>query len=96
MEIFTRKKPTDDMFVAELSLKTWISESMANSIMDVLDSNLVQQYGEQIDDIVTYMSTIFGLAMNCCEYSPEARINMSDVTASLIKLKTLALSRNMV
>jgi hypothetical protein len=96
MEIFTRKKPTDDMFVAELSLKTWINESMPNSIMDVLDSNLVQQYGEQIDDIVTYMSTIFGLAMNCCEYSPEARINMSDVTASLIKLKTLALSRNMV
>jgi hypothetical protein len=96
MEIFTRKKPTDDMFVAELSLKTWIGESMPNSIMDVLDSNLVQQYGEQIDDIVTYMSTIFGLAMNCCEYSPEARINMSDVTASLIKLKTLALSRNMV
>ncbi|WJX17418.1 hypothetical protein P8452_07339 [Trifolium repens] len=114
MEIFTRKKPTDDMFVAELSLKKWISEptddmfvaelslkkwiseSMPNSIMDVLDSNLVQQYGEQIDDIVTYMSTIFGLAMNCCEYSPEARINMADVTASLIKLKTLALSKNMV
>ncbi|KAK2408283.1 receptor kinase protein Xa21 [Trifolium repens] len=96
MEIFTRKKPADDMFVAELSLKTWISGSLPNSILEVLDSNLVQQYGEQIDDIVTYMSTIFGLAMNCCEYSPEARINMADVTSSLIKLKNLALSRNMV
>ena len=96
MEIFTRRKPTDDMFVAELSLKTWISESLTNSIMEVLDSNLVQQYGEQIDDILTYMSSIFCLALNCCEDSPEARINMADVTASLIKLKSLALSRNMV
>ncbi|WJX70903.1 non-specific serine/threonine protein kinase [Trifolium repens] len=91
MEIFTRRKPTDDMFVAEVSLKTWISRSLPNSIMDVLDSNLVQQNGEQIDDILTYMSSIFGLALNCCEDSPEARINMVDVTASLIKIKTLVL-----
>jgi hypothetical protein len=96
MEIFTRRKPTDDMFVAELSLKTWISQSLPNSIMEVLDSNLVQQYGGQIDDILTYMSSVFDLALNCCEDSPEARINMVDVTASLIKLKTLALGRNMV
>ncbi|WJX87993.1 hypothetical protein P8452_70123 [Trifolium repens] len=94
MEIFTRRKPTDDMFVAELSLKTWISQSLPNSIMEVLDSNLVQQYGEQIDDILTYMSSIFGLALNCCEDSPEARINMEDVTASLIKIKTLVVGAN--
>ncbi|XP_045802330.1 LRR receptor-like serine/threonine-protein kinase EFR [Trifolium pratense] len=94
MEIFTGKKPTDDMFVAELSLKTWISESLPNSIMEVLDSNLVQQNGEQIDDILTYMSSIFSLAMNCCEDSPEARMNMADVTSSLIKIKTSVLGAN--
>ncbi|WJX65966.1 hypothetical protein P8452_50571 [Trifolium repens] len=96
MEIFTRKKPTDEMFVEELSLKTWISRSLPNSIMDVLDSNLVQQNGEQIDDILTYMSSIFGLALNCCEDSPEARINMVDFTASLIKIKTLVLGVNRI
>ncbi|XP_045802306.1 receptor-like serine/threonine-protein kinase At1g78530 [Trifolium pratense] len=94
MEIFTGKKPTDDMFVAELSLKTWICESLPNSIMDVLDSNLVQQNGEQIIDILTYMSSIFGLALNCCEDSPEARIIMADVTALLIKIKTSVLGAN--
>ncbi|KAK2408289.1 receptor kinase protein Xa21 [Trifolium repens] len=94
MEIFTRRKPTDDMFGAELSLKTWISQSLPNSIMEVLDSNLVQQYGGQIDDILTYMSSIFDLALNCCEDSPEARNNMADVTASLIKIKTLVVGAN--
>ena len=96
MEIFTRRKPTDDMFVAELSLKTWINGSLPNSIMQVLDSNLVQQIGEQIDVILTHMSSIFSLALNCCEDSPEARINMTDVIASLTKIKTLVLGANKV
>ncbi|GAU48579.1 hypothetical protein TSUD_369490 [Trifolium subterraneum] len=91
MEIFTGKKPTDDMFVAELNLITWISGSLPNSIIKVLDSNLVQQNGEQIDDLLTCMSSIFALAMNCCKDSPEARMNMVDVTASLIKIKTSVL-----
>ncbi|XP_039685027.1 probable LRR receptor-like serine/threonine-protein kinase At3g47570 [Medicago truncatula] len=96
MEIFTRKKPTDDMFVAELNLKTWINGSLPNSIMEVLDSNLVQQIGEQIDDILTHISSIFGLALSCCEDLPKARINMADVIKSLIKIKTLVLRANRV
>ncbi|RHN41177.1 putative protein kinase RLK-Pelle-LRR-XII-1 family [Medicago truncatula] len=96
MEIFTRRKPIDDMFVAELSLKTWISRSLPNSIMEVMDSNLVQRTGDQIDDILTHMSSIFSLALNCCEDSPEARINMADVIATLIKIKTLVVGANTV
>jgi len=95
MEIFTRRKPTDDMFVAELSLKTWINGSLPNSIMEVMDSNLVQLTGDQIDDISTHMSSIFSLALSCCEDSPEARINMTDVIASLIKSKTSIFGANM-
>ncbi|KAL5063094.1 hypothetical protein RYX36_024831 [Vicia faba] len=96
MEIFTRRKPTDDMFVGDLSLKTWIGESLSDSILEVLDSNLVQQNGEQMDDILTHMSSIFGLALNCCEHSPGARINMADVKATLIKIKTLIFGRSAI
>ncbi|RHN41175.1 putative protein kinase RLK-Pelle-LRR-XII-1 family [Medicago truncatula] len=96
MEIFTKRKPIDDMFVAELSLKTWISRSLPNSIMEVMDSNLVQITGDEIDDILTHMSSIFSLALSCCEDSPEARINMAEVIASLIKIKTLVVGANAV
>jgi hypothetical protein len=82
------------MFVAELSLKTWISQSLPNSIMEVMDYSLIQQNGEQIDDILTYMKSIFGLALSCCKDSHEARINMANVTVSLIKIKTLVLGAN--
>lgn len=93
MEIFTRRKPTDDIFVGDLNLKTWISGSLPNSTLEVLDPNLVQQNGEQMDGILTHMSPIFGLALNCCEHSPEARINMVDVKAMLIKIKTSIFGR---
>ncbi|KAF7841384.1 receptor kinase-like protein Xa21 [Senna tora] len=43
MEVFTRKKPTDDMFVEGLSLKDWVSNSTPHSIVKVLDANLLQR-----------------------------------------------------
>ena len=37
LEMFTRRKPTDDMFDGELSLKEWLSEALeANAIDQVL------------------------------------------------------------
>jgi len=43
--------------------------------------NLDSQHGKEIHDILA-------LTLRCCEDSPEARINMTDVTVSLIKIKT--------
>ncbi|KAI5447713.1 hypothetical protein KIW84_015242, partial [Lathyrus oleraceus] len=84
MEIFTAKKPTNEMFAGELTLKTWISESMGRSIMEIVDFNLGSQHEKEIHEILA-------LALRCCEDSPEARINIIDVSTSLIKIKTLFL-----
>ena len=90
MEIFTGKKPTNEMFAEELTLKTWISESMHNSVvLEVVDSNLVSQHGKEIHELLAHVSSIFVLALRCCEDLPEARVSMTDVSASLIKIKTL-------
>ncbi|PHT58464.1 hypothetical protein CQW23_00827 [Capsicum baccatum] len=40
METFTRKKPMDNLFVEELSLKRWVFESFPNRVMDFVDVNL--------------------------------------------------------
>ncbi|XP_020968660.1 putative receptor-like protein kinase At3g47110 isoform X4 [Arachis ipaensis] len=89
MEVFTRKMPTDDMFAAELSLKSWINQSLPNSIIEVVDYNLVQLYGEQIDNILPHISSILELALSCCVNPPEERITMTDVVVSLTKIKNL-------
>lgn len=81
MEIFTGKKPTNEMFSDKLTLKSWISESMLSSIMEVVDYNLVSQHEKE-------MYEILALALRCCEDSPEGRINIKDVSSSLLKIKT--------
>ncbi|QHO24610.1 probable LRR receptor-like serine/threonine-protein kinase At3g47570 [Arachis hypogaea] len=88
METFTRKKPTDDLFVAGLSMKGWISESLSRAIDRVVDSNLLQDEGHHhVDDIIASTSSILKLALNCCEDLPEERMNMTDIAASLNKVK---------
>ncbi|KAL0423458.1 UNVERIFIED_CONTAM: hypothetical protein Sradi_0880600, partial [Sesamum radiatum] len=35
IETFTVKKPTDEMFSAELKMKSWVRKSYPNSIMQI-------------------------------------------------------------
>ncbi|PIA54652.1 hypothetical protein AQUCO_00900902v1, partial [Aquilegia coerulea] len=40
LELFTGKKPTDEMFVGELDLPKWVSMALPDRIMDIVDSAL--------------------------------------------------------
>ncbi|EOY13281.1 Uncharacterized protein TCM_031805 [Theobroma cacao] len=41
IETLTRKKPTDEMFVGEMSLKHWVTESLPSVLTEVVDGNLL-------------------------------------------------------
>ncbi|KAI9083716.1 hypothetical protein K1719_034305 [Acacia pycnantha] len=90
MEVFTRKRPTEDMFVDGLSLKSWVSESMSSALLtQVIDSNLLEGDEQNIGNILTTTSSVLELALNCCANSPRRRCNMSHVVVSLNKIKDL-------
>ncbi|XP_011041362.1 PREDICTED: probable LRR receptor-like serine/threonine-protein kinase At3g47570 [Populus euphratica] len=40
MEMFTRKKPADEMFEGEMSLKRLLKESLPDSVIDIVDSSM--------------------------------------------------------
>ena len=42
LEMLTRKKPIDEMFVGELSLRQWVKASIPYKIMEVIDGNLLR------------------------------------------------------
>ncbi|XP_028788634.1 receptor kinase-like protein Xa21 [Neltuma alba] len=88
MEMFTRKKPTDEMFVESLGLKDWVSKSTPHSIINILDVNLLHEANPNINNILPHMSSIFELALSCCTELPEARILMNDVVVSLKKIRS--------
>ncbi|XP_047967287.1 probable LRR receptor-like serine/threonine-protein kinase At3g47570 [Salvia hispanica] len=88
MEVFTRKKPSDDMFVGDLSLKTWIQRSVPEFTYQVIDANLVMNVDEEHGDkIVEFASSILELALKCCADSSYERINMKEALAQLQKIQ---------
>ncbi|XP_054813353.1 receptor kinase-like protein Xa21 [Prosopis cineraria] len=96
LEVFTRKRPTEDIFVSRLSLKSWVSESMPHAIIQVMDSNLSQGDEHHINNTLTSASSILDLALNCCINLPKAQSNMIDVVVSLNKIKASFMHRQQV
>ena len=92
METFVRKKPIDEMFMEELTLKSWV-ESSTNNIMEVIDANLLTKEDESFalkqacfSLKQACFSSIMTLALDCAAEPPEKRINMKDVVVRLKKL----------
>ncbi|KAG6692169.1 hypothetical protein I3842_10G100100 [Carya illinoinensis] len=86
METFTRKKPTDDMFAGEMSLKRWVNEALPISMIDIVDASLLgnERYYIASEECI---SLIMGLALDCCADLPKQRTNMKIVLATLKKIK---------
>ncbi|KAM3393911.1 hypothetical protein P3S68_002912 [Capsicum galapagoense] len=83
LETFTRRKPNE--FEGDLSLKQWVSYSLPEAIMDVVDANLVTATANQKElDVV---ASIMKVALDCCAEYPGRRTNMKDVVGMLQKIK---------
>ncbi|RVX13491.1 putative LRR receptor-like serine/threonine-protein kinase [Vitis vinifera] len=87
METFTRRRPTDETFSEEMSMKNWVWDSLCGSITEVVDTNLLRGEDEQFMAKKQCISSILGLAMDCVADSPEERIHMKDVVNTLKKIK---------
>ena len=84
METFTRKKPTEDMFAGEMSLKRWVEDFLPLSEIEVIDANLRGAEGHSAMDCI---SSLMRLALECCAESPGQRIDMKNVSVTLNKIK---------
>ena len=93
METFTRRRPSDEMFAENLSLKRWIQESMRNERVEVVDDNLLKPGDEHLGRKLECFSSVMELAFRCTAESPRERIGVRDALAALekIKLQFLAL-----
>ena len=91
METFTRKNPTDEMFVGEMSLKGWTKQALPDSVIEVIDVNLLKRGKKNFNAKLDCMLFIMKLAMDCSTMAPEEGLNMRVVVTTLknIKLKFL-------
>ncbi|CAK9163427.1 unnamed protein product, partial [Ilex paraguariensis] len=87
MEMFRRKKPTEEMFAGELSLKSWVDKALHGSIIEVVDTNLMRDEYEHYSAKEHGVSSLLRLAMDCSSDLPDNRINMKDALVRLQKIK---------
>ncbi|XP_062009586.1 probable LRR receptor-like serine/threonine-protein kinase At3g47570 [Rosa rugosa] len=89
METFSRRKPTDEIFVGEMRLNQWVANFLvADAIIEVVDATLLGT--EEDHDFVCKrecLSSIMRLAIACSAESPEERINMQEAVAMLKAIK---------
>lgn len=89
LEMFTGKKPTDEVFEGEMNLKVMVSQCIdCNSIMEVVDSNMMREGDEHFAIKAECVLSICGLAMACLEDSPQQRISAKEIVSKLQQLRT--------
>ncbi|GKU94284.1 hypothetical protein SLEP1_g7803 [Rubroshorea leprosula] len=87
METFTRRKPTDELFTGEMSLKLWVRESLSYSVTKIVDPNLINREEKHYNAKINCVTSIMELALNYCAESPRERPNVMDVAAMIKKIK---------
>ncbi|KAE8706117.1 putative Leucine-rich repeat protein kinase family protein [Hibiscus syriacus] len=89
METVTRKKPTDEMFTGERSLKSWVKESISSTLLNqVVDMNLLSTNGREHSAANNCTLSILQVALECSAESPDERLNTKEIVTKLEKIKT--------
>ncbi|PRQ37599.1 putative protein kinase RLK-Pelle-LRR-XII-1 family [Rosa chinensis] len=87
-EILTRKKPTDELFFGELTLRQWINASIPERVIEVVDSGLLSiQDGRDVNFLERIVLYIMELGLECTLESPEERVDIKEVVSKLNKIK---------
>lgn len=90
METFTGVKPTNENFTDDLTITKWVSESLQDRPIEVVDPRLLTVANIQdIDAKMDCFCSIMQLALECTESLPENRIDMVNVLARLKKVKLM-------
>ncbi|GLJ28655.1 hypothetical protein SUGI_0564750 [Cryptomeria japonica] len=87
LEMVTRKRPSDDMFVGDMNLRKWVSSAFPNRLAEIVDWELFRDVNESMDDNRCLLSFIH-VGLLCSSESPRERPSMRDVANSLESLKT--------
>ncbi|CAM8991467.1 unnamed protein product [Rhodiola kirilowii] len=83
IETFTGKKPTDDEFNDEVSLRDYALASLHRPP----DADLLDESDQNFAEMEQCVHSILSLATNCTEELPVRRISMNDVVSKLAKIK---------
>ncbi|XP_041009191.1 probable LRR receptor-like serine/threonine-protein kinase At3g47570 [Juglans microcarpa x Juglans regia] len=89
LEMITRKKPTDDMFAGDFTLRQLVNASIPDRMMEVVDEGLLRiEDGRDTIALQSILSSILDLGLRCSEELPDTRMDTKTVLVKLNKIKS--------
>ncbi|XP_024195836.1 receptor kinase-like protein Xa21 [Rosa chinensis] len=88
LEIMARKKPTDEMFAGEVTLRQWVNVSIPDNVLEVVDAGLLSlEEGRDMFATESILMFILEIGLRCSEEVAEDRMDIKDVVPKLKKIK---------
>ncbi|XP_077225890.1 putative LRR receptor-like serine/threonine-protein kinase At3g47570 [Tasmannia lanceolata] len=103
LEIFTGKRPTDDMFKDGLSLYKFVQLSFPDRVMEILDplilledseeraTNIAENYNDKIHRLRECLVSLVRIGVVCSAESPRERMEMGDVVKEMCSIRNIYL-----
>ncbi|KAG4203959.1 hypothetical protein ERO13_A04G018100v2, partial [Gossypium hirsutum] len=107
LEMFTRKRPTDESFKEILSLRNFVKAALPGRVIDIIDPILLQERAKQgtvtnitlnkinlgNDIHLQCLNSIFEIGIICSADSPSKRMDMIDVVSKLCSIRYKVLTK---
>ena len=95
LEIFLRKKPTDDMFKDGLDIVKFVEMNFPDRLPQIVDPELLQEtHVGTKERVLGCLNSVLNIGLCCTNTSPYERMDMREVAARLSKIKEAFLNGN--
>ncbi|THG06148.1 hypothetical protein TEA_018158 [Camellia sinensis var. sinensis] len=86
LEMFTNKRPTDDLFKDHLNLHNFVKNALPDRVMEIVDPYILLEHNRRswIKDCIV---SILRIGIACSMESPTNRMEMGSVISELCKIK---------
>ena len=93
LEMFTRRRPTNDIFQDGLTLHDFVKTSLSERVMEIMDSNLVlrDERGRKMEE---YVASMLRISVTCSIESVRDQMEMGDVVNKLQSIKNMFLKED--
>lgn len=88
LEMFTGRRPTDEVFKDDLTLHNFVKLALPGQVMEILDQSVSKEVGETCwAEVTECLILVFHIGLACSAASPKDRTDMRRVVVDLLSIR---------